>query len=262
MKYFRIYRQRFLICFCVALTCAAVLVFGNAESMPGAAFERILRVFYFVDAAENAIGAILLIMPFMLFIICLADFFRKGIETEIIYCLTRKRNIFKLYFQKCIMLLLFSVFCVVALMAAGLAGASIFGRIPASEYVSVLLPVFYMLLLAVLFVFTFSLLANIFSLVLSTKWTISALVFVMFAVSVHFGEVAQKKSNWLWSSIANFYFQPHEEFHNYILGYEEFLLPGFKVWQSVLFFVAIIAITLSVGYYIIGKKDFGLMLED
>ncbi len=259
----RLYRQRILVSMTVCCLCACMLSLVAIQGSLGDVLLNQLQAFYFMSDMTNVLAVILQLIPFTLFIICFIDLFRKDLQIEIIYCFTRERNLKRWFLKKLFLLSLFSFLMILFFRLLGIIFLQISSPTGIDAISGTVLPNFYTVILAWLFVFTVSLLMNMLSFYVPVKWLLPALVLLFFMLGLHFVYARNTKLQWLLNPIFHFYFKAHIEYLDYVSPADAgFTMPNFMVWQSVLFFFVVIMIISVIGYWRIKKIDFGLLLED
>ncbi len=259
----RLYRERIIFLLTVSILSSLLLSLITVQAPLDSMFLNQLQSFYFMYDMTDALSVILQMIPFTIFIVSISGIFKLGIKTELTYYFTREQNLKKWFFKKVFVLVILSLFMLGIFQITGMVLVYMYSPVSVEVLLHTLLPNFYVLLLAWLFVFTFSLLINMISLYVSTKLLLPSFIFTIFIFGLHYVYAKTAGIHWLINPIVHFFFKNHIEYLNYApLEDASIVIPGLMVWQSVLFFGVIIAVVTAIGYWKIKRTDLGLLLGD
>lgn len=266
MKKLRIYRQRFLMLHLVCITCAVFFTAINLNIPYESLFERQIDAFYFTASVENLISLILMFLPHIMIIALLSDLFLQDIGIEAAYCLTRHRKPLRWFAKKCALLAAASAYAILLVQLTVIAVILFAGRCTVRELAGALAPNLYLFSLSWLFVFTVSLALNLLSFSVAPRWLMPVLLVVLFLFILQMRIAMKSKTGWQWNPAIHFYLNCHAEFLPFARQASEeaakVLLPGLRVWHSLVYFGVLDAALLVLGYLRARRLEFGLLLED
>jgi len=262
MYFLKINKQRILM---VAFISSVIAVlFGLLSgAVPFEHFVSALETsIYFSNDPLTVWAMVLFCIPYILFLTPLTGFFKQDFNIQTIYCFTRRKNYLEWYLKKSASLaaqalfsqLLFFGLCIVTVFCI-----ADFPRESIAASAAFTLQAF---ALAWLFVFAFAFLMNALSFFASSKWILPAGVtfFTANAFLLPFSIEHESFLRYL-NPIVHINMTMHEGAHPLFAQYSQ-MAPGLKFWHSVLFFLAIIAVSFAAGYLKISRSDLGLMLDD
>lgn len=261
------YRHRILWAILIPALCSIFFSFA-ALSVPMSLISQYEEFFTYCNDPLTPSAMIIMVLVYLVFLCCLTGVFTDDMQIHVTYCFTRKKNIYRWLFSSIVFLAFLSFLAIFSYTICGNLVICIAKHISFQEFISEFSSLLKIVFLLWLFVFSMSLLINVFSLIFKKKYVLvlSISFLVVLAACIPFIIKSENKILYWMNPVIRMNFTLHsdiapEYFEEFFFGNLDPSIFHMKFLTSILYFLILIVIAVIIGIFVVKKTDIALKEE-